>query len=133
MDRPEDISANVAEKRGRPLRFPGLPELVRTLFPEARSDRGRRNYCYLIKAVGALRSGENPEEFSWIHNAQILRHVILYALGRQRWDDESIRHVAREICRKRMRTREALEFIELVKTVAAQDNDASHVDDGDRP
>jgi SRSO17 transposase len=134
MDRPEDISANVAEKRGRPSRFPPeLVAIVRRLFPEARSDRGRRNYCYLIQAVHALRSGESPEEFSWLHNEETQRNVILYSLGRQRWDDESVRHVARAICRERMRTREALEFIELVKAIAAQDNDATQVDDGDRP
>ena len=134
MTRADRISANVAEKRGRPSRFePGLLKLVRSLFPEARSERSQRNYCYLIEAVHALRSGHNPDEFSWLHNQQTQRNVILYALGRQRWDDESVRYVAQAICRERMRTREALEFIELVKAIAAQDANGMETDSEDRP
>jgi hypothetical protein len=101
--------------------------MVRRLFPEARSERGQRNHCYFVEAVHALRSAENPDEFAWLFNTDTARRVILYVLGRQHWD------VARAIFRERMRTREALEFIERVKAVAAQDNDASQVDDGDRP
>ena len=58
-----------------------------------------------------------PSEFSWLVGGQRERLVILFALGRQYWDDDVIREVARHICLDRMRTKEAVALIRLVEIV----------------
>ena len=120
------ISENVSEKRGRPRRYDSeWVAKIRTLYPEVRTERGIRNKCYLLDAVRALKPDDDdiPREYSWLWNDDRIRETILYALGRQNWDAESVRLVARSICRDKMRTREAIEFIELVKVIAKQDAD----------
>ena len=62
-----------------------------------------------------------PSEFEWLFTERRMRRVILYALGRQNWDDESIRQIARRICQDGMRTKAAVDFIRLVEALRNAD------------
>lgn len=136
MDRPDGISEKFSGKRGRPPRFdPDSVRILRSLYPEVTTERGLRNCCYLIRAVQALKDDEPvvPEVFSWIFAERRLRRVILYALGKQHWDAEMVREVAREICQRQLRTREALDYIEVVNVVREHGHewDQDAITDGD--
>ena len=110
------ISENISEKRGRPSRFdPEWVEVIRALFPEARSERMLRNRLYMQRAVHAVLSDENPDRFAWIFTPDRCRTVILQTLGATNWDDESIRAIAQGICELKMLTTDAVEVIRAIQ------------------
>src|SRR5262245_42695932 len=67
----ETISETASENRrgrGRP-RDPLLLQLmpiVAAMFPEITTDRGRRNRCWAIHAIGVLMNAETGLDFGWI-------------------------------------------------------------------
>jgi hypothetical protein len=127
----ENISEN-KRKRGRPLKelYPGVTikdEIKKfgNLLGDIKSERGKINRIYQIKAHAALRDQDDncpiDGEFSFIISCgdnldlKTYKQTILQELGRLE-DEDLIREVAREICKYKLSTGRAITYIRQFRT-----------------
>ena len=109
-------------KRGRPRKHivpPGEEALYRSLglFHDVRTDKGRDNVLYRQRAISLLNRFNDPE-FKWLFDREALmkgervswRTTILTHLGRIE-DPDAVYAVAKEICRFKLNTRNAVAVI----------------------
>jgi hypothetical protein len=91
--------------------------------PDVKSYRHRADIVYQQRALHVLAFGPKPERFLWIVNGPACeaghpgawRPGILAALGRIE-DDETLRKVARDICRRRPKVKDAITRIRHYRT-----------------
>jgi len=105
------ISENFSEKpkRGRPRRFRELPDYIGTCL----TVRGKQNHAYAMRAMVVLNN--TPHNHLW--NTEKIRDgtgkvklTILAELGRFP-DPDAMRKAAAFVCRLRMKTADAIDFL----------------------
>jgi hypothetical protein len=110
----------------------GVSEVIRSLFPDVKSDRGRRDR---VAAMAAMRLVYNEPGCEWVACAEKMlrgegkaRHGILVELGRLHfngWSDAEIVDLARQLSRERPNVRAAAARLRRLRIT---NKPASHLD-----
>lgn len=111
----ENISEIKKNKVGRPKRYAQLEHGLRVIYPELQTQRSINNMVYYTHAFGLLIKSN---EYSYLVDAEkqlVKRATIMTELGRvaMRYSngDELALELARDICRHKLNTQKAIDFI----------------------
>jgi hypothetical protein len=97
-------------------------EMVHAVAPHVRSERGKQNVFYWTRAVDALI---DDDRFAWLCSRNTAstgawKTSILAELGRFQ-DEDDIRFLAQRICTERMKTKDAVRYLQQIRALVKRD------------
>jgi hypothetical protein len=113
-------SKKTRKKAKSPPKDKALQRFLRRLYPEVKTDRGLRQKQHQTRAVVLVM---DEPEFRWLFDAETgtCRNTILAELGRIQ-NDELLLEMAREVCRRKPKSREAVAAIRRFRGVRDEPN-----------
>jgi 3-phosphoglycerate kinase len=125
----ENISEIKKNKVGRPKNYPSMERNLLRIGGDLQltTQRNLNNQVYVTIAQGVLMKTERIEDFIYLMDAKkekYYRSVILQHLGRlsEKYpnQEETIIQIAQNICKERMNTNKAIEYINEVRNKAGE-------------